>query len=217
MGRSARQQLARRTTGKIVGAAAKVTAEIAGVAAATALTVVCAVNVVLSFDGFEQWGRTLLGAAVTVALVVVLRLPTAGSPRPAGGRYVTVTGHGHGGGPRELAVHEGGHSTAARHLGGRVELATITPNGRSGLVDACFPVDDPVTVVAFLLAGQRAARTSRGAGGDNALIDVELARLPAGQRAQVRREADAKARSIVFWRDGEIRRDADRLVRDGRL
>lgn len=129
------------------------------------------------------------------------------------GRSVRMRGHSHGpAGPR-TARHEAGHMAAARGLGGRVVSARADEHG--GFVEARLP-GDPRSRVAFWLAGQYAAGTSRGAEVDDSLISAELVRVPRGQRGRVRRDAERMARRVVGSSAGQIRRDARRLQRHGR-
>lgn len=152
-----------------------------------------------------------LGTLFIVLLVVfvLMRLFSGGDGRE-------VRGHGHAGNRPRSARHEAGHVVVARGLGGRVRSATLEPDGR-GFVDATLPGDDPQSAVAFLVAGQLAAGTRRGAGDDEAAIARELRRVPRSERADVRRAAEAQAARILAAESERVRRDAHRLMRDGRL
>lgn len=127
-------------------------------------------------------------------------------------------GHAHGGARGQVATHEAGHVVAARALGGRVLSAELHRDG-GGLVTWDMParVAGAKTNVAFLLAGQYAAGTSRGCGGDRAAVRRELRQVPAAERAAVRAAADRRARQIVSSSQGEIRRIAAQLDEKGRL
>jgi hypothetical protein len=158
-----------------------------------------------------------IGAAQAPGGGAVLVLALAG----AGLLLVTargraIQGHTHAGDRPLSARHEAGHAVVARGLGGRVRSGTLNRDG-TGYVDAELPDDNPRDVVAFLVAGQVAAGTTRGAGGDERLIRAELRRVPRAQRAGVRRDATRDARRILSSRSGEVRRDAATLMRKGRL
>lgn len=159
---------------------------------------------------------TLGGYAVLFATAAAVGLwvrRKVGGGRHLAGRSVRMRGHSHGpAGPR-TARHEAGHMAAARGLGGRVVSARADEHG--GYVEARMP-GDPRSRVAFWLAGQYAAGTSRGAGVDDSLIRAELGRVPRGQRGGVRRDAERMARRVVGSSAGQIRRDAQRLQRHGR-
>ncbi|HEY9354636.1 MAG TPA: hypothetical protein VIP28_15345 [Nocardioides sp.] len=153
------------------------------------------------------------GAAMVAALVIALLL--------AGGvRLAAVGGHAHGGNRARVAQHEAGHVVAARAVGGRVRSARLHSNG-GGLVTwdmSARPLAEEVeSNLAFLKAGELAAGTTEGCSGDQAAIRRQLRRLPAGERSAAQSRANAKARSIVSSRHGEIRRVADRLNQKGRL
>lgn len=158
-----------------------------------------------------------LGPALLLALLLGGALWAFGGQATVG-RSVSVRGHAHGSGARqEVATHEAGHAVAAKALGGRVRSATVSADGRSGLVRATLPDSRPETAIAFWRAGAIAAGTSRGASADDALIRRELRTVPAGQRAQVRRDAERQARRIVTRHRAQIRRDATHLDQKGRL
>lgn len=157
-------------------------------------------------------GLWLASKGVGVALVAAfgVALILGGAARMRG-----VGGHSHAGDKPLSARHEAGHAAAARALGGRVHSATLNRDG-SGYVDATIP-DGAQRAVAFLLAGQLAAGTRRGAQHDEAAIRRELARVPASERAGVRRAAERDARRIVSSQSGRIRRDARVLMERGHL
>jgi hypothetical protein len=129
-----------------------------------------------------------------------------------------LAGHAHGGNRALVAQHEAGHAVAARALGGRVRSAEVYRNG-GGLVTWDMPANlsSPQNNVTFLLAGQYAAGTRAGCGGDQATIRSELRKVPRADRAAVQRAADRRARQIVSSRQGEIRRVAAKLDENGRL
>lgn len=167
------------------------------------------------------------GAAGGVVVLVAVAFVAMGGGRAGGsvgrstgGRSVSVHAHAHGGGPgvrRRIARHEAGHAAAARALGGRVNSATVDADNRGGLVQATLPTQDSQAAITFWLAGQRALRSTEGAGADNGLIRRELRQVPHSDRGQVMRDARRHADQIVRQNAGRIRRDANRLDREGRL
>lgn len=153
-------------------------------------------------------------AVAVVALAVMFTRPVFSRGSAAMGR-MGVKMHGHGVGGRALiARHEAGHAVAAKALGGRVESAVMTDHG--GLVRARIPAG-PLSAVTFLLAGQIAAGTTEGAGGDNDLVRKELRAVPGSERGQVRRDAAAAASRIVSSHGGAITAYARKLNDKGRL
>lgn len=143
------------------------------------------------------------------------------SAAPSAGRYIAVKGHAHGPAStstrRLIAKHEAGHAVAARALGGKVVSAEVYDDGEGGMVWARLPSNSAEDAVAFLLAGQIAAGTSRGSSADNAAIRAELRTVKGSERSQVRRDATRSARRIVSKNSGQIRRDAATLDKHGRL
>lgn len=150
------------------------------------------------------------GTLFVLALAAFLLL------RMVGGQGREMRGHAHAGDRPRSARHEAGHAAVARGLGGRVHSATLNPDG-SGLVDATLPEDTPRAAVAFLLGGQLAAGTTRGAGDDEADIARELRRVPRSERRDLRAAAEADARRILAADAARVRRDAQRLMKDGQL
>lgn len=152
----------------------------------------------------------LFGVLVVVGLLALL--VKAGGGRTTSGRM--VSGHAHSGPSRTIARHEAGHAVAARALGGRVVSATADRHG--GYVRATIP-NSSRAAITFWLAGRRAAGTGAGCSADDALVRRELRQVPRGERGQVFRDADRDALRIVNQHRGQIRRDAGRLEREGRL
>jgi hypothetical protein len=150
------------------------------------------------------------GAGVALVAAVGVALILGGAARMR-----TVGGHSHAGDRPLSARHEAGHAAAARALGGRVHSATLNADG-TGYVGASIR-RGARPAVAFLLAGQYAAGTRRGAQHDEAAIRRELSRVTASERAGVRRAAEQEARRIVSSQSGRIRRDARVLMERGRL
>lgn len=163
-------------------------------------------------------GSAVLGGALVLGLVGAFLFGGRTSGRASTGRSVQVRGHAHGAGARqEVATHEAGHVAAGRALGGRIRSATVSSDGRSGLVHVTLPTEDPGAAIAFWRAGALAAGTSRGASADDDLIRRELRGVPARDRRRVRRDAERAARRIVSRHASAIRRDAARLDERGRL
>jgi hypothetical protein len=134
-------------------------------------------------------------------------------------RSRAVAGHAHGGTRARIATHEAGHVVAARAVGGRVTSARMDDHGGRVQWDMSSRnlVDEITSNVAFLRAGELAAGTRSGCGGDRASVKQQLRRLPSGQRGVVLRAGEQKARQIVRSRSGEIARVADVLNQKGRL
>jgi hypothetical protein len=160
---------------------------------------------VLGLIAAKEGAPVLLLAALGVALVLA-----------GGARKLAVRGHSHAGDKPKSARHEAGHAAAARALGGKVHSATLNRDG-TGYVDATLPRDDARDALVFLMAGRKAAGTSRGAGHDKAAEARILAKVPADQRAKVRRTAERQASRVVSAQSGRIRRDAATLMERGRL
>lgn len=167
--------------------------------------------------GFTGFGPLVAGLRVIgVAALVLAGLTVAA--RWGGGRSSTRGGvaHVHGGQREEIARHEAGHAVAARAVGGRVTSARIYHGDRGGLVQARLP-EGPLPAVTFLLAGQVAAGTTRGAGADNAAIRRELRGMPGPDARRIRRQATRDAHRILARHSGALHRDAATLTRKGHL
>lgn len=162
--------------------------------------------------GLVLAGKADLGWAAVLG--AVLALLVAGRSATRSERM--ATGHVHGGRRATIARHEAGHAAAARALGGRVESAVVYPGERGGMVYARIP-DGPLPAVTFLAAGEMAAGTSAGCGGDQAEVRRELRGLPSAERARIVRQGRADARRIVRRQSSRIRRDAAVLDEKGRL
>lgn len=130
-----------------------------------------------------------------------------------------VAGHVHGGARSTIATHEAGHVVGARAVGGRVLSARMTDHGGRVEWDMTSRsiVDEVTSNVTFLRAGEYAAGTRSGCGGDRSSVRQQLRRLPSGQRGVVLRAGEQRARQIVRSRSGEIARVADHLNQKGRL
>lgn len=170
----------------------------------------CLIVAIRHGGGFTGVRSLLIVAAVVLVVTVFLAV------LPSGARS-TVTGHGHGDTRRSIARHEAGHALAARQLGGRVRSARMYSGTRGGLVQATLPNGSPLAVVTFLVAGQIAAETSEGSGGDNHHIRQELRGLPSAQARRIRSQATRDARRMVARNPGQLNRDAARLEEAGRL
>jgi hypothetical protein len=158
-----------------------------------------------------------LGPALLLVLLAAVAVWALGG-RSTAGRSVAVRGHAHGSGAlQEVATHEAGHAVAARALGGRVRSATVSADGRSGLVRATLPTQSSQAAITFWAAGRIAAGTSRGASADDDLIRRELRTVPSAERGRMRRAAERDAARIVSRSAGPIRRDAARLIERRRL
>ena len=155
------------------------------------------------------------GGLLVAALVVALLL--GGGVKVATSR--TVAGHAHGGTRARIATHEAGHVVAARAVGGRVLDARMS--NHDGYVSWDMSHRDLAEEVAsnltFLKAGEIAAGSGEGCGSDRAAYRQELRRLPSNVRGKVRSHAESHARRIVRSRQGEIRKVAEKMNRDGRL
>ncbi|MBN9759863.1 hypothetical protein Ae406Ps2_6343c [Pseudonocardia sp. Ae406_Ps2] len=152
----------------------------------------------------------VLGGTAAIWMLVRLR-----SAMPRTGQ-MSVQGHGHGSTRALIARHEAGHAIAAQALGGRVVRGTMTDD--SGLVSAVLPGKvGEQGAVTFLLAGERAAGTSRGTSGDRAAIRTELRGLDTRQRREVMHRARKDAARIVRTRRRQIDQVADRMNRTGRF
>lgn len=155
------------------------------------------------------------GAALALAaLVIVLYRAT----RMVGGRKLAI--HTHGGHEAQVAArHEGGHVALAKAAGGKVLGARINPDG-SGVTYVRLPASaTAVDEIAVCVAGEVAARTSSGCGGDQANMRAVIAALPPGERAAARKAGYARASNVVngFFGDGGVSSTAEKLLRDGRL
>jgi hypothetical protein len=155
-------------------------------------------------------------ARVGVAALVLAGLALMVATRARVGAGAGRVAHVHGGLRGEIARHEAGHAVAARALGGKVLSAQIYRGDRGGLVQARIPAG-PLPAVTFLLAGQVAAGTTRGADADNAEIRRELRGLPRAEQRHITRTATRDARRIVARHGARLRRDTATLTERGRL
>jgi hypothetical protein len=170
------------------------------------------------------------GAVLVAALVLAWFLAGTGRAGRAvagrGMRRVAVRTHG-GHGTRTAARHEAGHRRMAKANGWRVESTEIFPDG-SGVTWMYIPKDAPVEqLVAVDVAGGIAAGTWAGCSSDLAHLREDLGRLPGGfifdgpVRDAAKRSGYALARKHVGsgWlsANAAVRRDADELLRKGRI
>jgi hypothetical protein len=115
--------------------------------------------------------------------------------------------------PRRTARHEAGHVVAARRLGLGVASAVVNRDG-SGHV-RCARRGTAAQHIGFLRAGEYAIHTGSGAGTDRANVRAILRRVPAADRARVRREGERLGRQAArSWAVGGV---ASTLTRKGHL
>jgi len=171
----------------------------------------------VAIAGVAAWARgfgpLVLGLLILAAVLWVrAKIRTTTGPG-------AVLGHSHGGTRARIATHEAGHVVGARGVGGRVTSAWLTND--EGHVSWDMPhrdLEDEVrSNLTFLIAGEYAAGTGQGCGGDRDSYRRQLRRLPTEDRSRVRSTANRDARRIVSSNRGEIRRVAERLNENGRL
>lgn len=160
-------------------------------------------------------GQASAALALVAALVAVLLYRAT---RMAGSRKLAI--HTHGGHEAKVAArHEGGHVALAKAAGGRVLSAHINPDG-SGVTYVRLPASaTAVDEIAVCVAGEVAARTRSGCGGDQDNMRAVLASLPPHERAAAKKAGYSRASSVVngFLGDGGVSSTAEKLLRDGRL
>jgi hypothetical protein len=157
-------------------------------------------------------------ALLLVAAAAWLAVRARSAARMVGSRKLAIrTEPGHE--VKVAARHEGGHVALAKAAGGKVLGAEVYPDG-SGVTWVRMPASATVVdEIAVCVAGEVAARTSRGCSSDQADVRAALATLPAGERDAARRAGYDRARSVVggFLFDGGVSATAEKLLRDGRL
>jgi hypothetical protein len=149
-------------------------------------------------------------------------LPGSKSASPAramsGTRRIEIHTHG-GHGTRTAARHEAGHRRMAKALGWKVHSAEIFPDG-SGVTRLDVPKNAPVEHhVAIDVSGGIAAGTWAGCSSDLKYVREDLRRVPARDRARVRRAGYALARKTVggWIFDGGVGSDAAKIYQNGRI
>lgn len=169
-------------------------------------------------------------AAAGVLAVLIWRVlpggkPGASSPAVAAmGRAMSGTRrveiHTHGGhGTKTAARHEAGHRRMAKANGWRVHSAEIFADG-SGVTRLDIPRNaTPEQLVAIDVSGGIAAGTWAGCGSDLSYMREDLKRVPAKDRARVKRAGYALARKTVggWIFDGGVSSDADKIYKKGRI
>lgn len=168
------------------------------------------------YTGYHGYGGLAFVLLCVAGFAALVGGGSSSSGSLAGGRMIAVKGHAHGDDLTEVAEHELGHKYAGEAVGGKITSVRVYRNG-GGYTRVTLPDHDPERAITFWLGGQKAVGTQRGASYDNGLIRKELRKVPASERAALRRRAERAAEKAVAAKRSKIASQAPRLAERGKL